>query len=282
MAIFSRLALALVATVPLSEGFYTFGSSKKEPPTEVQVQIQSGPTECSESETIRTNKHAKIMYAAKIHESSIAGEADVPVYDTHMLHEGFDIHVGTKQYIEGWDIGLVGLCKGAKAHILMPPHVAHGDEGDGALTPGNATLHFDVNIMDVSDTPFPVYDFFGELDTDKDDKISFAEAEAYFTKPIAQFGDAPQFMPDGWFDEHDRNRDGFIVRREFQGPGGTFDPYDPEWHDSVFAEALENTVMVDDDGNPVKKTKEKVFDAHGNLLEEKIAFHPNEPDDDEL
>ena len=40
----------------------------------------------------------------------------------------------------GWDQGIVGLCKGAKATIIVPPDMGYGAGGAGPDIPGGATV----------------------------------------------------------------------------------------------------------------------------------------------
>ena len=55
--------------------------------------------------------------------------------------------------IQGWDVGLIGLCKGAKAILIIPPELGYGDRGAGGAIPGGATLRFDVEVVDIAGAP---------------------------------------------------------------------------------------------------------------------------------
>jgi FKBP-type peptidyl-prolyl cis-trans isomerase len=57
--------------------------------------------------------------------------------------------VGTGQVIEGWDEGILLLNKGDKARFVIPSHLAYGEAGAGGVIPPNATLIFDVELMDI-------------------------------------------------------------------------------------------------------------------------------------
>lgn len=50
--------------------------------------------------------------------------------------EPFQFHVGLGNVIQGWDEGFVGLCKGAKAKLTIPPEFGYGENGAGADIPG--------------------------------------------------------------------------------------------------------------------------------------------------
>lgn len=56
--------------------------------------------------------------------------------------------VGRGQVIKGWDEGITQLKKGQKAKLVCPPDYAYGRNGAGGVIPPNATLHFEVELVD--------------------------------------------------------------------------------------------------------------------------------------
>ncbi|QNJ96681.1 peptidylprolyl isomerase [Constantimarinum furrinae] len=57
--------------------------------------------------------------------------------------------VGMGNVIAGWDEGIQLLKVGDKARFVIPSHLAYGERGAGGVIPPNATLVFDVELMEV-------------------------------------------------------------------------------------------------------------------------------------
>ena len=51
--------------------------------------------------------------------------------------------------IEGWDEGIQLLQVGDKARFVIPSYLGYGSSGAGGVIPPDATLIFDVELMDV-------------------------------------------------------------------------------------------------------------------------------------
>ena len=89
-------------------------------------------------------KHSKIQvhYTGKLQDGT--------KFDSSLDRgEPFTFQIGLRQVIEGWEIGLMGMKVGGKRTLVIPPELAYGDRGAGDLIPPNATLTFDVEIVDV-------------------------------------------------------------------------------------------------------------------------------------
>jgi peptidylprolyl isomerase len=60
----------------------------------------------------------------------------------------FTFLLGANQVIDGWDQGLEGMRVGGRRELIVPPELAYGDHGQGAILP-NETIVFVVDLLEV-------------------------------------------------------------------------------------------------------------------------------------
>lgn len=68
---------------------------------------------------------------------------------SHDRAEPFSFHLGASQVISGWDEGVQGMKIGGKRKLTIPPDLGYGRQGAGGVIPPNATLVFEVELLDV-------------------------------------------------------------------------------------------------------------------------------------
>lgn len=72
------------------------------------------------------------------------------VFDSsYKRKQPIDFQLGVGQVISGWDEGISLLQVGDKARFVIPSHLGYGSRGAGGVIPPDATLIFDVELMDV-------------------------------------------------------------------------------------------------------------------------------------
>lgn len=143
----------------------------------------------------------------------------------------FTFQLGVGQVIKGWDQGLTDMCVGEKRKLTIPAELGYGEKGAGNVIPGGATLLFDVELINISDSP-PTANVFKEIDADSDNQLSREELSEYLRKQMieAEQGGAGvneelkkmmaahDKLVEEIFQHEDRDKNGFISHDEFTGP----------------------------------------------------------------
>ena len=70
-------------------------------------------------------------------------------FDTSIGRAPFSFPLGAGRVIKGWDEGVVGMKVGGKRRLTIPPELGYGSRGAGNVIPPNATLTFEVELLEV-------------------------------------------------------------------------------------------------------------------------------------
>jgi len=59
--------------------------------------------------------------------------------------------MGMREVIRGWEIGVRGMKEGGRRLLVIPPNLAYGSQGSPGLVPRNATLVFEIQLLEVGE-----------------------------------------------------------------------------------------------------------------------------------
>jgi peptidylprolyl isomerase len=96
--------------------------------------------------TPKTGQTCVMHYTGWLYENGAKGKK----FDSSLDRgQPFAFRIGTRQVIAGWDEGVATMKVGGKRTLIIPPQLGYGARGAGGVIPPNATLMFDVELLEV-------------------------------------------------------------------------------------------------------------------------------------
>ncbi len=94
----------------------------------------------------KTGQRCVMHYTGWLYEEGAKGKK----FDSSLDRgQPFQFTIGVGQVIGGWDEGVATMQVGGKRTLIIPPKLGYGARGAGGAIPPNATLLFEVELLDV-------------------------------------------------------------------------------------------------------------------------------------
>lgn len=94
-------------------------------------------------------KVVRVHYTGWLFDRSAANNRGAKFDSSKDRNEPFEFNLGAGEVIRGWDEGVAGMKVGGTRILTIPPDMGYGTQGAADVIPPNATLVFEVELLDV-------------------------------------------------------------------------------------------------------------------------------------
>ena len=96
------------------------------------------------------NSRVQVHYTGWLYEPVMANKRGKKFDSSHDRGAPFVFTLGKREVIAGWEKGIKGMRAGGQRSLIIPADMAYGARGAGQSIPPNATLIFDVELLQVN------------------------------------------------------------------------------------------------------------------------------------
>jgi len=108
--------------------------------------LQIDDTVVGQGKRAEAGRTVSVHYTGWLYEN---GEKGAKFDSSKDRNDPFEFPLGDGRVIRGWDEGVQGMQEGGTRVLVIPPALGYGARGAGGAIPPNATLLFDVELLDV-------------------------------------------------------------------------------------------------------------------------------------
>ena len=90
-----------------------------------------------------------VHYTGWLYDENAADRRGAKFDSSRDRAEPFSFLLGARRVVRGWDEGVAGMRVGGHRELMLPPEYGYGRKGAGNAIPPNASLVFEVELLDV-------------------------------------------------------------------------------------------------------------------------------------
>ena len=104
-----------------------------------------------EGPTARAGQDVRVHYSGWLHDPQAPDGRGAGFDSSKPRGEPFEFSLGAGMVIQGWDEGVAGMKRGGSRILTIPPELGYGARGAAGVIPPNATLIFEVELLEILD-----------------------------------------------------------------------------------------------------------------------------------
>jgi peptidylprolyl isomerase len=141
LALAAATAGMIVAAAPATAMAQTAGSTMT-----TASGLKMTDTKVGTGATPRAGQTCVVHYTGWLYQNGAKGQK----FDSSVDRgQPFEFPLGMRRVIAGWDEGVATMKVGGRRTLVIPPELGYGARGAGGVIPPNATLIFEVELLDV-------------------------------------------------------------------------------------------------------------------------------------
>ena len=107
------------------------------------------PTKNSNAQLPKQGQNVVVHYTGWLYDEKAPDKKGKKFDSSVDRGQPFIFPLGLGRVIKGWDEGVALMKVGEKRRLIIPAHLGYGTRGAGAVIPPNATLVFDVELLEI-------------------------------------------------------------------------------------------------------------------------------------
>jgi len=132
----NKTLIWILLLILVSFGFIYYGKNSNMGPLKIETLKEGTGQEVKNGDTVFVHYTGTLENGTKFDSSLDRGRP-------------FSFVLGSGQVIPGWEEGILGMKIGEKRELTIAPELAYGSAGFGNMIPPNATLIFEVELLEI-------------------------------------------------------------------------------------------------------------------------------------